>query len=112
MPRRAAAAGSLLAAPCLGTTLPARQPAQEGAAAPRLEPTAHPGVPSSLEAMWYVPPAGTTAPAAAVPLARGVRLLEDDADARRALPCSEAARLTGHSVIGAGPGPALNQLRA
>lgn len=111
---RAAATGTLVTAVCLGATLPALQSTQGGTAAPRLEPTAHLAVPADLDAMWYVPAAGTPAPPGAAPLVRGLRALDDEADARRARPLLEEA------VAATGPladrarvslGRALNQLQ-
>jgi soluble lytic murein transglycosylase len=80
----------LLAALIAGVTLTASQlvvPGRAGVVTPaKLSPTAHPAVPSDLASMWLMPEQSAKLGPALTNFVRGVRLLEEDESAARALP--------------------------
>ena len=59
----------------------------------RLNPTMHPAVPASLEAMWYVPDTEPPASGTVANLAKGVQILDDAGSATEALPLVTHAAL-------------------
>jgi soluble lytic murein transglycosylase len=64
----------------------------------RLSPTAHPAVPATLDAMWFVPRAPAALPAAMTNLARGVEMLDQNSNPADALPLVSATVLAGTDV--------------
>ncbi|MGE0042597.1 MAG: transglycosylase SLT domain-containing protein [Vicinamibacterales bacterium] len=94
----ALAAGALALWSGVFEAAPAQQDALT-ASGVRLAPTAHPPVPAETGAMWLAPAqAGPGVQPAIARLARGVELLEEDGDAKRALPLVSDGALAGTPV--------------